>query len=48
MLGYVEIVHIYLKKLIFHTKATKGLQNKIDACKTLRSVSLRGVCLAQC
>ena len=44
MLVYFEIVHIFFyKNLILSFKARRGLQNKMDAGKTQRSVSLCGV-----
>ena len=43
MLVHVEIVHMFKKKIVFSFKARRGLQRKICAGKTPRSVSHRGV-----
>ena len=43
MLVHVDIVHMFKKKIVFSFKARRGLQRKICAGKTPRSVSHRGV-----
>ena len=44
MFTYVEIVHLYLKKMLNSiSRQGEACKDKIDAGKTPRSVSLRGV-----
>ena len=44
MFSYIEIVHLYLKQILNSLSRQKeACKDKIDAGKTPRSVSLRGV-----